>query len=407
MKLAEIEALADGLAPVIRDLMAAAVSPLTQQITTLQAEIAELRSIDHAATVADLVADAVGKLPPPVAGKDADPEETMRLVDEAVKCAVAALPPAEPDTEALVALVEEKVSASVGALPPAEPGRSVTVEDVQPLIVELLASEVAKLPPAEPGAPGEVDQEALAAIVAETVTAAIAEIPAPVAGKDADPEVTAELVRIEVERAIAALPAPEPGKSVTVEELAPLVEETIAKAVAALPPPKKGEPGAPGALPIVKAWTDDVTHEGEVRTHAGATWQATKDTAKEPPHADWTCLAAAGEPGTPARQIDIRGTYAADGDYAALNIVALNGGAFIARKDDPGPCPGEDWQVIAMRGKPGEPGKKGDPGPSVKGPPGAPVVSAHIDDQGLLVLVNGDGSTVDCDLYPVLSKVMN
>lgn len=37
----------------------------------------------------------------------------------------------------------------------------------------------------------------------------------------------------------------------------------------------------------------------------------------------------------------MRGTYDADGEYKRLNIVALNGGAFIARKDDPGACPGK------------------------------------------------------------------
>lgn len=353
MNHSDIAALMRGAAPVIAELVTKTLQPFADKIVALEREIAELRSVDHAAIVADLVADAVGKLPAPIPGKDADPEETRRLVADAVKAAIDALPPAEP------------------------------------------------------GPPGEVDQEALAALVSEKVAAAIAEIPAPAAGKDADPEVTAELVRVEVERAVSAIPAPEPGKSVTVEELAPLVEETVAKVVAALPPPEKGEPGAPGALPIVKAWTDDVTHEGEVRTHAGGTWQATKDTAKEPPHEDWICIAAAGEPGAAARQIEVRGTYAADGEYAALNVVALNGGAFIARKDNPGPCPGEGWQVIAMRGKPGEPGKRGDPGPSVKGPPGQPVVGAHIDGNGLLTLVNGDGTTVDCDLYPVLAKVMN
>jgi len=29
----------------------------------------------------------------------------------------------------------------------------------------------------------------------------------------------------------------------------------------------------------------------------------------------------------------------------------------------------------------------------------------HVDGQGLLTLVNGDGSTIECDLYPVLSKL--
>lgn len=350
MNHSDIAALMRGVAPVIAELVAKTARPLVDKIAALEQEVAELRAVDHAATVADLLADAVEKLPAPAAGKDADPEVIRQMVTDAV-----ALIPAAKN---------------------GEPGR-----DADPALVEQM--------------------------VTEKVAAAIAEIEPPAAGKDADPEVTAELVRAEVERAVAALPAPQDGKSVSVEDLSPLVEETVSKAVAALPPPEKGEPGAPGSLPLVKAWSDDVTHEGEVRTHAGATWQATKDTAKEPPHADWICLAAAGEPGTPARQINVRGTYSAESDYSALDIVALNGGAFISRKDSPGPCPGEGWQVIAMRGKPGEPGKRGDPGPSVRGEPGPGIAALHVDDQGLLMLVNADGTTVECDLYPVLAKVQS
>jgi hypothetical protein len=138
-------------------------------------------------------------------------------------------------------------------------------------------------------------------------------------------------------------------------------------------------------------------------------WQAVRDTGRAPGHEDWICLAARGENGKAADEIEVCGTYDPEAEYRRLNIVALNGAAFMARKADPGPCPGEGWQVIAMRGKPGPKGEavKGDPGRSIKGDPGQPVVAAHIDGNGLMTLVNGDGSTVECDLYPVLSKVMN
>ncbi|WP_051960484.1 hypothetical protein [Devosia riboflavina] len=137
------------------------------------------------------------------------------------------------------------------------------------------------------------------------------------------------------------------------------------------------------------------------------TYQANRDTGKAPPHADWICLAARGEDGKPAEQIEVRGTFSPDAEYGRLNIVALNGSAFISRKADPGPCPGDGWQVIAMRGKEGKPGQsiKGDPGPSVKGDPGPAIRSMSVDDQGLLALVNADGSKIECDLYPVLVKV--
>ena len=107
---------------------------------------------------------------------------------------------------------------------------------------------------------------------------------------------------------------------------------------------------------------DTVHYAGDAVTHAGALWQATKDTGQAPPHADWICLAADGQDGiTPT----IRGTYDPAGIYARLDIVALNSSSFIARKDQPGPCPGEDWQLIVSAGKqgrPGPPGAKGERG---------------------------------------------
>jgi hypothetical protein len=103
--------------------------------------------------------------------------------------------------------------------------------------------------------------------------------------------------------------------------------------------------------------------------HAGALWQAIKDTGQVPPHADWICLAAAGADGiTPT----VRSTYDAAVKYARLDIVALDGSTFIARKDDPGKCPGDGWQLMSVRGKPGikgPPGERGQRGE--KGDPGA------------------------------------
>ena len=52
----------------------------------------------------------------------------------------------------------------------------------------------------------------------------------------------------------------------------------------------------------------------------------------------------------------------------ALDIVALNGGSFIAKKDNPGPCPGAGWQLIASQGKRGDKGERG-----LQGIPGVPV----------------------------------
>jgi hypothetical protein len=126
---------------------------------------------------------------------------------------------------------------------------------------------------------------------------------------------------------------------------------------------ERGLEGPPGKLPIVKAWSEGVHYEGEIRSHLGATYQAAYDTGKEPGTSDdWICIAARGTDGTDGRGFKIRGTYSADKKFEWNDIVACNGGSFVALKDDPGDCPGPDWQLIAGPGKRGDKGQPGDKG---------------------------------------------
>jgi hypothetical protein len=90
------------------------------------------------------------------------------------------------------------------------------------------------------------------------------------------------------------------------------------------------------------------------------------------------------------RSMAVRGTWAAGERYQALNVVALNGASFVARRDDPGPCPGEGWQLIASQGKRG--GR-------------APAVAGMALSGTVLTLRNGDGSTASVDLAPLVSKI--
>lgn len=408
---------------------------------------------------------------------------TRKYVDAVLGPVLERLAAAEARAEAAEARIAALVAAAVAAieLPAPVPGRSVTVEDVRPLIEEtaarLVGEAVRGLPPARDGvgfaeavidrdgalvltrtdgttlALGRVvgesaapDMDLVARMVKEAVAATVAALPPArdgADGKDADLEAVAGLVQASVAEAVAAIAPPAPpdlSRFATKDEMAalerglqgavrshaedgaridalaervervndgiaPLVDAVVNRVVAALPPAKDGAPGAPGKLPVAKAWIDVVHYEGDVRTHKGALWQATSDTGREPGHGDWICLAARGEDGKAADEIAVRGTYDPEAQYRRLDIVALNGGAFIARQDDPGPCPGEGWQVIAMRGKPGPPGetRKGDPG--LRGEPGPPVAALSVDGDGLLTLTNADGSAVTCDLYPLLSKI--
>jgi hypothetical protein len=107
---------------------------------------------------------------------------------------------------------------------------------------------------------------------------------------------------------------------------------------------------------------DGVHYAGDVVTHQGGTYQAERDTGRQPGGVDWLCLAA---PGRAARSPLPRGTFEADAIYCALDIVALNGGSFIACKDNPGECPGPGWQLLTRqggRGIAGQRGERGEPG---------------------------------------------
>lgn len=304
MKLAEIEALAEGLAPVIRDLMAAAIKPLVDENAELKRQIAELTAIDHGTAISAAVREAMAALPVPKDGKDGSDGAPGRDGIDGKD--------GEPGQKG------ERGD-------PGEPGRD--------------GRDGKDGAPGEKGEPGLNGKDGID-------------------GRD--------------------------GKD-----------------------GERGADGAPGRLTIVRAWTDGVHYEADIVTHKGGTYQALKDTAEEPGGDEWACLAAPGRDGKDADEIEVRGTFDATANYRRLNIVALNGAAFIARRDEPGPCPGDGWQMIAMQGKTGKPGERGPVGRGEKGEPGPPVIAAHVDEQGLFTLVNADGSEVSCDFYPVLSKVMN
>jgi len=124
----------------------------------------------------------------------------------------------------------------------------------------------------------------------------------------------------------------------------------------------RGEQGPPGKLPLVKLWmAETVFYAGDVVAYDGGTYQAKRDTGQPPSHADWICLATAGRDGN---SITVRGTFDETAEYRCLDVVALNGGSFIARKDAPGPCPGSGWQLLASQGKRGVSGARGERGPT-------------------------------------------
>src|SRR4029077_16182731 len=131
------------------------------------------------------------------------------------------------------------------------------------------------------------------------------------------------------------------------------------------------------------------------------------DTGRPPPHEDWICLAQAGRNGMDGASFKICGTRSAEKQYEPLSVVILNGGAFVAKTINPGPCPGEGWQLMASQGKQGKTGEKGPKGDrGDRGETGVSVVGMSVDNDGLVTLVRSDGTIITCDLYPLFSRMM-
>jgi hypothetical protein len=160
---------------------------------------------EYPALIASTVASEVAKIPAPAPGRDADPELVAVLVEKAV----AARKPAKDG----------------------EPGKSVTIEELVPMVLAEVERAVADLPKPKDGK--DVDPEEVDRLVSAKLGDALAALPPAEPVKDADPASILDIV----ERAVAALPPAkdgEPGKSVTVADLAHLVEEEVSKAVGAI-----------------------------------------------------------------------------------------------------------------------------------------------------------------------------
>jgi hypothetical protein len=122
---------------------------------------------DIAGMVTEAVGKAVSELPPARDGKDADPID-MDAVKTILIEAVAALPPAKDgkdadpvDMDGVYRRVDEVLATgldeykkSVDNIRIPEDGKSVTIDDVRPLIDDAVSKAVAALPPARDGKDG-------------------------------------------------------------------------------------------------------------------------------------------------------------------------------------------------------------------------------------------------------------
>ena len=130
-----------------------------------------------------------------------------------------------------------------------------------------------------------------------------------------------------------------------------------------------------------------------------------KDGEPGPPGADST---VPGPPGPPGKSLNGQRTYSDKETYGALDVVGLDGSTFFALRDDPGPCPGDGWQSLSLRGRAGPPGPRGEKGErGAVGPAGQPaprMVKATIDADLVQTFLFEDGSVMTCDFYQPFSQ---
>ncbi|MDX0567438.1 collagen-like protein [Sinorhizobium medicae] len=162
---------------------------------------------------------------------------------------------------------------------------------------------------------------------------------------------------------------------------------------------EKGERGEKGTFEQPSEWTDgSVFHSGQLVHCDGSTFCARRDTARRPPHDDWSPVALKGKD---AQAGEARGLYDSKAGYLKLDRVAFDGSEWIARRDDPGPLPGEDWMLAAKAGSRGKPGERGPPG--AKGDPGIGVKGGTCDGFTLRLTLD-DGRAVIVDLAPAFDR---
>jgi hypothetical protein len=282
-------------------------------------------------------------------GKDADQQAIREMVRTELSAAVAAIPVPQngkdgaDGKDADESAIIEKVMSQI-VIP--KDGKSVTVDDVAPLIDEIVTKRVAEIPSPKDGRDGVDGKDVDIEYVRSQIENAVAAIPKPENGKDADPQVIREMVLAEV----AKIPTPTDGKSVTIDDVTPVLEVAVSRwavdferrahdvlqtAVERLPKPKDGEKGDPGNDGF---GIDEFVQRGD-RTVV-AIYKRGDETIEQ-------------EFKFPA-VID-RGVFKSGSDYEQGDGVTYGGSFWIAQKDNSDiPGNSDAWRLAVKRGRDGK-----------------------------------------------------
>lgn len=337
-------------------------APLRRQVEEAIAAIPEPRNgVDAdpevtARLVADLVEKRFAELPVPKDGRDgadADPVEIERMVLEAV----AGLPLPPPGRDADPAEITRQVAEAVAALPPARDGKDADLAVIERMVAEAV--------------------EPLSALTMAEVERAVAAIPKPQDGRSVTEDDIRPIVERAVDEVISTIPAPKDGVGVTgalinrsgelvltlsdgsMRELGQVVgkdvdmsavERLVLDEVAKIPHPKDGRDGVgfddievvqqdernivirfvrgdvvkefPFAIPAVLdrgVWREGAYTKGDGVTWAGSYWIAQEDTTDKPEISQaWRLSAKRGRDGKDGKPGERGAPGRAGKDYGQL-----------------------------------------------------------------------------------------
>ncbi len=183
-----------------------------------------------------------------VDGKSVSVEDISPLIAAEVTKAVSALPVPKDGQSVDPAEVHKMIATAVAEWPRPQDGingkdgTSVAVSDVAPVIASEVEKAVAALPKAKDGVDGtSVGVADVEPLITAEIKKAVDALPPAKDGKSVDPAEVDVLVASYVQKAVAALPVPKDGSSVTVADVAPIISAEVTKAVASLPLPKDGK----------------------------------------------------------------------------------------------------------------------------------------------------------------------
>jgi len=281
----------------------------------MELRMAELeKALAERPDLESIAKQAAALVPAPENGKDADPEVIKRMVADAVS----ELPAPERGEE----------------------GKSVTLEDVAPMISEEVAKAAAGLPAPKDGE--SVTAEDVRPMLSELVAEAVKALPAPAPGKDAD----MDEIKRHVEQMVKGI---EPAPAPTVDEVAATFErrfsdlalswerqarDTFDKAADRMPTPKNGL----DALPLDSF---DLTLGEDGRTIT-VKMQAGDNLI---------------EKSVKIAAVVDRGVFSKDyGNYEKGDGTTYGGCYWIAQKDAPEGVPGgsADWRLAVKKGRDGK-----------------------------------------------------